>query len=250
MTLSLAGGVLILEDWDFRTSSPFPDRHNYLHTTSLLEQYSSVPVLSVPRMSQIERERFLKLRSFVSTVSGRERAVDLNQWSKTNLRVDCGNFPCVNINRSTAVYLNDAGHHSRDVQVFMEELTYSKSGLYMLARSERREESVNLKCRGELGLRLSSLFCEAVPEFWHLEYLHNYSCCTESRRAVLSPEECHGKVGGYWGGWSRWGEEERVLVGDRPENVSRRYRLSRSGLCVFIMVDTRYRMRQPGFVTF
>ena len=42
------------------------------------------------------------------------------------------------------------------------------------------------RCRGSLGLSLSSLFCEPVGEFWHLQYLHNYVCCSQTRYSPQS----------------------------------------------------------------
>ena len=235
----LAAGVLILEDWQYRSSSPYPERHKELCLSSLLSRHRAVPVVSIPRISERERGRFLTLRSLVTTVRGEEVTAGLQQWTRSKLRVDCGQFACVSVNRSSSVYLNEDSQHSRDVQISTEELTYSQSGLYRLARTETRQQSVNIRCRGQLDLSLSSLFCEDVPEFWHQEYLHNYSCCTDTRHPVLSPPGCQGKEVVSWGDWSRWGEGERVLAGGKEETVSRRYRLATHLQCVSVMVQTR-----------
>ena len=51
----------------------------------------------------------------------------------------------------------------------------------------------SVRCRGLLGLSLSSLFCEPLTEFWHLEYLHNYACCSSSRYSQANIPEIREK---------------------------------------------------------
>ena len=94
----LSAGVVILEDWEFRSSSPYPASHRHLSLPSLLAVFSSVPVLSIPKMSERERERFLSLRTFVSTLS----QGGLEEFTRAELRVDCGSYGCVSINRQCA----------------------------------------------------------------------------------------------------------------------------------------------------
>ena len=132
---------MILENWEFRSSSPYPSSHQHLSLQSLLATFSSVPVLSIPKMSERERERFLSLRTFVSTLS----QGGLEEFTRAELKVDCGGYQCVSINRSDSVYLNHQGQHSRDVQLTLEELTYTQSGLHRIVNSQYKEQSVNLR---------------------------------------------------------------------------------------------------------
>ena len=133
--------MLILEDWEFRSSSPYPETHKHLHLPSLLAVFPSVPILSIPKMSETDRDRFLMLRTFVSSLS----QGGLEEFTRAELRVDCGSFQCVSINRSDRVYLNDQGQHSRDVKLSLEELTFTQSGLHRIVKSHYREQSVNLR---------------------------------------------------------------------------------------------------------
>ena len=126
-------GVVILEDWEFRSSSPYPNTHRHLSLHSLLAVFPSVPVLSIPKMSEKERARFLRLRTFLSTLS----QGGLEEFTRAQLEVDCGSYQCVSINRSDGVYLNDQGQHSRDVKLSLEELTYTQSGLQPIYKEER-----------------------------------------------------------------------------------------------------------------
>ena len=134
-------GVVILEDWEFRSSSPYPNTHRHLSLHSLLAVFPSVPVLSIPKMSERERARFLRLRTFLSTLS----QGGLEEFTRAQLEVDCGSYQCVSINRTDGVYLNDQGQHSRDVKLSLEELTYTQSGLHRIVKSHYREQSVNLR---------------------------------------------------------------------------------------------------------
>ena len=138
----LVVGVVILEDWEFRSSSPYPQSYRHFSLPSLLAVAPSVPVLSIPKMSERERERFLSLRTFVSTLS---QGRSLEEFTRAQLEVDCGDYQCVSINRSDTVYLNDQGQHSRDVQLSLEEVTFTQSGLHRIVKSQYREHSVNLR---------------------------------------------------------------------------------------------------------
>ena len=81
------------------------------------------------------------LRTFVSTLS----RGGLEEFTRAQLEVDCGSYQCVSINRSEGIYLNEQGHHSRDVKLALEEVTVTQSGLHRIVQSNYREQSVNLR---------------------------------------------------------------------------------------------------------
>ena len=79
----------------------------------------------------------------------------LEEFTRAQLEVDCGGYQCVSINRSDCVYLNDQGQHSRDVQLSLEEVTFTQSGLHRRVKSQYREQSVNLRSVRKVGLDTS-----------------------------------------------------------------------------------------------
>ena len=90
-----------------------------------------------------------------------------------------------------------------------------------------------------MTLGLDDLFCEPMDQFWHLEYLDNYKCCSDSGLSVLTSQECLDSPGvNSWSSWSTWSGCERLITVSGVENVRRRYRLSRSGQdCLSVLLE-------------
>ena len=97
------------------------------------------------------------------------------------------------------------------------------------------------RCGGAVTLGLDDLFCEPMDQFWHLEYLNNYKCCSDSGLSVLTSQECLDSPGvNSWSSWSTWSGCERLITLSGLENVRRRYRLSRSGQeqeCLSVLLE-------------
>ena len=160
-----------------------------------------------------------------------------------------------------AVFLDNESYPAINVQITSEELAYSQGGLYRLA-SVRTEDyfatirfdliivivfsHFTCRCTRVLTLSLDDLFCEPMDQFWHLEYLDNYKCCSgnntisgyndnnnsgsDAGLSVLTSQEClESSRVRDWSSWSSWSGCERLITVSGVENVRRRYRLSRSG---------------------
>ena len=99
----------------------------------------------------------------------------------------------------------------------------------------------NIRCGGLLNHHLDNLFCDQLPQFWHLEYLDNYKCCTEERFSVLTTPDCLDQETGVWSSWSSWSQCERVIRwgGAGVETVRKRYRLGQGQSCLFVLLDSQ-----------
>ena len=71
-----------------------------------------------------------------------------------------------------------------------------------------------------------------MEEFWHLEYLDNYLCCTPAQLPVLTSAQCRDPDPGHsdpstwtWSPWSSWGACQRVVTSIEVASVRRRYYL-------------------------
>ena len=66
-----------------------------------------------------------------------------------------------------------------------------------------------------------------MDQFWHLEYLDNYLCCTLDQLPVLTSAQCrdpgHSDPGTWaWPPWSSWGACQRVVTSMEVASVKRR----------------------------
>ena len=55
--------ILILEDWEFRTSSPFPIKHKFLSLPAMMSLPSSISIISLQKLSKRKemKEFFISL---------------------------------------------------------------------------------------------------------------------------------------------------------------------------------------------
>ena len=146
------------------------------------------------------------------------------------------------------VFLNNDSFPSMNVRLSLEELGHSEGGLYRIAAYRAEEYSANIRsfgldqnskkwqlmssslvcrCAAPPSLELDSLFCERVEEFWHLEYLDNYLCCTRAGLPVLTSAQCrdpgHSDPSTWtWSPWSSWGACQRVVTSIEVASVRRR----------------------------
>ena len=103
------------------------------------------------------------------------------------------------------------------------------------------------RCAAPPSLELDSLFCERVEQFWHLEYLDNYLCCTRAQLPVLTSAQCrdpgHSDPSTWtWSPWSSWGACQRVVTSIEVASVKRRYYLQYLGYLQYLLstVSTLY----------
>ena len=232
--------VLILEDWDFRSSSPYPSSHKFLSLDSLTS--STRTIISLPKISSDEVRRFLSLKTFTSLLNG-EHVASLAEYTEKHLTVDCGNYSSLGVNSSSSsVFLNNKSQPSMNVDLTLEELSYSGRGLYRISSYKTEKQHTNIQCSGRLSRDLDSLLCDVSDQFWHQEYLDNYRCCTEDDVSVLTSEKCRTSNIVSWSHWSNWSDCDQVLsvVSGGVERVMRRYRLSHHDhQCLSVMLDTR-----------
>ena len=245
--------VLVFEDWDYRSSSPYPRHHRHLSMESLLSLPPPISLLSISKLSRLEFERFTTMRTFLSTLED-DNLQSLQHYTQHHLTVNCGDYSCVNLKSRESIFLNNDSYPSMHVQITSEEMSYSHSGLYRLASFRTEDYFANIRlrivlrftclhftcrCGGAVTLGLDDLFCEPMDQFWHLEYLDNYKCCSDSGLSVLTSQECLDSPGvNSWSSWSTWSGCERLITVSGVENVRRRYRLSRSGQdCLSVLLE-------------
>ena len=243
---SLVSGVLILEDWQFKSSSPYPDKHKYLDASLLVESLSA-SVLSLRKLPSHEMNRFLDMRTFISSLDG-EGSTSLASYTKNHLTVDCGNYSCVNVHSEQSVHLNNLSQPSMNVQLTLEEVTYRHNGLYRISSLSSEQQYANVACSGQLTLDLDTVFCDYDgPQFWHTQYLDNYMCC-HGVASVLTSDKCalgtaslpHGHMRTLpWSAWSTWSRCDTLVTGSGLDNVTTRYKLSGRKECLAVMLESK-----------
>ena len=137
-------GVLVIEDWDYRSSSPYPRHHRHLSMESLLSLPPPISLLSISKLSRLEFERFITMRTFLSSL-GDDHLQSLQQYTQNQLTVNCGEYSCVNLKSTESIFLNNDSYPSMHVKITSEEMSYSQGGLYRLASFRTEDYFANIR---------------------------------------------------------------------------------------------------------
>ena len=137
-------GVLVIEDWDYRSSSPYPQHHRHLSMTSLLSLPPPISLLSISKLSRLEFERFATLRTFLSSLDD-DYQQSLQHYTQNQLTVNCGDYSCINLKTRDSIFLNNDSYPSMHVQITSEEMSYSQGGLYRLASFRTEDYFANIR---------------------------------------------------------------------------------------------------------
>ena len=157
-------GVLVIEDWDYRSSSPYPRHHRHLSMESLLSLPPPISLLSISKLSRLEFERFITLRTFLSSL-GDDDLQSLQHYTQHQLTVNCGEYSCVNLKSTESIFLNNDSYPSMHVQITSEEMSYSQGGLYRLASFRTEDYFANIRL-GKLlkGISFIILFVDVLKQ--------------------------------------------------------------------------------------
>ena len=228
-------GALILEDWTYRSSSPFPFNHKNMNMSYLLT-FPQFPVLAIEKLDDVEYQKFNRYKTFIS-VRFNKYPKSLEDFSKNHLTIDCGSYGCLNFHESETdkVFLNNESFPSRNVQIALEE-EYLSHDLYTLSQTKHKSYKMNIRCKETLKYReIEDLLCYSFPNFWEERYLENYKCCTSDNNPVFSTKSCKKKEAQEWGPWSLWGSCSKIIGSLGIETIRKRFRFSKfENTCLFI----------------
>ena len=94
--------------------------------------------------SIIEQERFKNLKTFIVSQS-ENNLQSLYRYTQSHLTVDCGNYTYVNLASKQNVFLNQDSFPSMNVDLSLEELSYSEGGVYRVASYSTENYQTNLR---------------------------------------------------------------------------------------------------------
>ena len=209
-------------------------QHENLNLSFLIVIFPGFPVASIAKLSDNEYSKFKSFKTFIS-VNAKGYSKSLQDYSKNQLTIECGNYSCLNFLPSEKIFLNNDSFPSKNVQISLEQDSYSHD-LYNLKNSLQKTSKMNIRCKETMEYReADDMFCHSFPDFWDEKYLENYKCCTETRNPVFSSKECKDKETKLWGPWASWSECKDTIGPGGVEKIKKRLRFSRlENICLFI----------------